>query len=94
MGWGFVVCYARISRVVPHRLLLSIILGGLSYSVGALINLLGRPVIWAGVFGSHDLFHLFVIAGSLCHFWFILKVVIPFEWSDLDRRRNQAAGPG
>jgi len=82
MGWGFVACYARIARVVSHRALLPVVLGGVSYSVGAVLNLLDRPTLWEGVFEAHALFHLFVIAGSLFHFWFILKVVVPFRWRD------------
>jgi hemolysin III len=78
MGWGVVVCYARIARVVSHRALLPVVLGGLFYSVGAVLNLVNWPALWPGVFGVHDLFHLFVMAGSLAHYWFILKVVVPF----------------
>jgi hemolysin III len=78
MGWGVVVCYARIARVVSHRALLPVVLGGVLYSVGAVLNLLQRPALWTGVFGPHDLFHLFVMAGSLAHYWFLLKVVVPF----------------
>jgi len=36
------------------------------------------PALWPGVFGAHELFHLFVLAGSLAHYLFILKVVVPF----------------
>jgi hemolysin III len=79
MGWGAVVCYSEIAKVVSHRALLPIVIGGLFYSVGAVLNLLHRPVLWPGIFGPHELFHLFVLAGSLAHYWFILKVVIPFE---------------
>ena len=43
-----------------------------------MLNLLRRPILWPGVFGVHDLFHLLVMAGGLAHFWFILKVVVPF----------------
>ena len=78
MGWGVVVCYARIARVVSHRALLPVVLGGIFYSVGAVLNILHWPALWPGVFGVHDLFHLFVIAGSLAHYWFILRVVVPF----------------
>jgi hypothetical protein len=51
--------------------------GGLFYSIGAVLNLLNWPNLYPGVFGSHELFHLFVIAGSACHFWFIVRVVLP-----------------
>jgi hemolysin III len=78
MGWGAVVCYARIAQVVSHRALRLVVLGGIFYSVGAVLNLLNWPVLWPRVFGAHELFHLFVMAGSLAHFWFILKVVVPF----------------
>jgi hemolysin III len=80
MGWGVVVCYARIARIVSHRAMLPLLLGGLSYSVGAVLNLLSWPALWPGVFGTHALFHLFVIAGSLAHYWFILEVVVPYQW--------------
>jgi hemolysin III len=80
MGWGVVVCYARIARLVSHRALLPLIVGGLSYSVGAVLNLLHWPALWPDVFDTHALFHLFVIAGSVAHYWFILKVVVPFDW--------------
>ncbi len=79
MGWGVVACYSEIAKVVSHRALLPIVLGGLSYSVGAVLNLLHWPVLYPGVFGSHELFHIFVLAGSAAHYQFILKVVAPFH---------------
>ena len=79
MGWGVVVCYARIVRVVSHRAMLPVVAGGIFYSVGAVLNVFHWPALWPGTFGAHELFHLFVMAGSLCHFGFILKVVVPFE---------------
>lgn len=78
MGWGVVVCYFEIAQVVSHRALLSLVAGGLSYSVGAVLNLLHWPALLPGTFGPHELFHLFVLAGSLAHYRFILKVVVPF----------------
>ncbi len=78
MGWGVVACYARIARVVSHRALLPGVAGGVFYSVGAVLNLARWPALWPGTFGVHDLFHLFVLAGSLAHYWFILTVVVPF----------------
>ncbi len=78
MGWGAVFCYAEIARVVSHRALVPVVVGGLSYSVGAVLNLLHWPTLWPGTFGTHELFHLFVLAGSLAHYLFILKVVVPF----------------
>jgi hemolysin III len=75
MGWGAIFCYLEMARYLPHRRLRPLVLGGILYSVGALINVLGWPVIRPGVLGAHELFHLFVMAGSLCHFWFMITVV-------------------
>jgi len=78
MGWGVIVCYYEIAQAVSPRALLPLVIGGLSYSVGAVFNLMHWPVLLPGIFGAHELFHLFVLAGSLAHYRFILKVVVPF----------------
>jgi hemolysin III len=78
MGWGSIFCYVEVARRLSHRILLPVVVGGLLYSLGAVFNLLHRPVLWPGVFQAHELFHFFVVAGSLVHFWFILTVVVPF----------------
>jgi hemolysin III len=79
MGWGAIVCYVELVREHTHRRLRPILVGGIFYTVGAVINLLEWPNPWPGVFGRHEIFHLFVMAGSLSHFWFMLKVVVPYE---------------
>lgn len=92
MGWGVVVCYTRIAREVSHRKLFTLVLGGVLYSLGAVLNLLRWPTLWPGVFGPHALFHLFVIGGSLAHYWFILKVVVPYGSSNGLLERELRAG--
>jgi hemolysin III len=77
MGWGAIFCYIELTRRLSHRELLPVIAGGVLYSLGAIINLLHAPVLWPGVFEAHELFHILVVAGSLCHFYFILTVVGP-----------------
>jgi hemolysin III len=51
--------------------------GALVYSAGALIYGLKRPNLVPGVFGFHELWHLFVVAGSACHFWAVLWYIAP-----------------
>ncbi len=77
MGWGVLFCYRELARNLSHRTLLPLPLGGAFYSVGALINLMGWPVLQPGVVGAHELFHFLVIAGSTCHVAFMLRVVVP-----------------
>lgn len=79
MGWGSVACYAELARAVSYRALRPLLLGGLSYSLGAVLNVIEWPVLQPGFFGAHELFHLFVLGGSLAHYRLILQVVVPFE---------------
>jgi hemolysin III len=78
MGWGAIACYFEVARGLSHRTLLPIVAGGVLYSVGAVVNLLSRPVLWPGVFQAHELFHVFVVAASAVHYWFMLTVIAPF----------------
>src|SRR5262249_16484345 len=77
MGWGSLICYRELARRYSHRTLLPLPLGGIFYSVGAVLNLAKWPVLSPGVFAAHELFHFFVIAGSACHIVFMLNVVVP-----------------
>jgi hemolysin III len=82
MGWAMVFIYYEMARVISHRAMQPIVVGGLCYTVGAVLNVMGWPEIQTGVFGSHEIFHLLVLAGSGAHFWFILKVVVPLDLSE------------
>jgi hemolysin III len=77
MGWGSLFCYFELARTYSHRKLLPLPLGGMFYTVGAVLNLAKWPVISPGFFAAHELFHFFVIAGSASHIYFMLRVVIP-----------------
>jgi hemolysin III len=79
MGWGMCVCYFELVRVLGQRKMFLVILGGVWYSVGAVLNAIHWPVFAPGIFGSHELFHVFVMAGSLTHFLFMMQVLVPFK---------------
>ncbi len=48
-----------------------IVAGGICYTLGAVVYGLRRPNPVPGWFGFHEIWHLFVMAGSFCHFWVI-----------------------
>ena len=49
--------------------------GGVVYSAAPLSSSLRRPALWPGRFGSHDLWHSLVLAGSACHFIVMARYV-------------------
>ena len=77
MGWAALVAAPTLFRVVPPGGIAWVLAGGVVYSAGALIYGLKRPNPVPGVFGFHELWHLFVVAGSACHFWAVLHYVAP-----------------
>jgi hemolysin III len=95
MGWGAVFCYLELARVHSHRTVFPLLLGGILYSVGAVMNLAHWPDLWPGVFGPHELFHLFVMAGSAAHFVFMHEVVARpnVHAADADAERDPAKAP-
>ena len=77
MGWVALFATPALFRAVPIGGIAWVLAGALVYSAGALIYGLRRPNPVPGVFGFHELWHLFVLAGSACHFWAVLHYVAP-----------------
>ncbi len=77
MGWVAVIAAPALLRAVPAGGMAWVLAGGLTYSAGALVYGLKRPNLVPGVFGFHELWHLFVVAGSACHFWAVLRYLVP-----------------
>jgi hemolysin III len=77
MGWVAVIAAPALIQAIPPGGISWVLAGGLVYSAGALIYGLKWPNPLPGVFGFHEVWHLFVIAGSACHFWAVLRYVAP-----------------
>jgi len=78
MGWLSVFAMGPLTRVLPGAALEWLLAGGLIYTAGAVVFALERPRLWPGIFGAHDLWHVFVLGGSACHFVLMLRFVVPF----------------
>jgi hemolysin III len=77
MGWVAVIAAPALFRAVPAGGMAWVLVGAVVYSAGALVYGLKRPNPVPGVFGFHELWHLFVMAGSGCHFWAVLGFIAP-----------------
>lgn len=76
MGWIVVIAFLPLVRIVPLGGLLWMVAGGLLYSIGAAIYGTKWPPINSKVFGFHEIFHLFVLGGSFCHFWLMYRYIL------------------
>jgi hemolysin III len=67
----------RLKPLVPLPGLGLLFLGGLIYMAGFVIYYRRRPDPWPQTFGHHEIWHVFVIGGSLAHFLFMVWYVAP-----------------
>ena len=79
MGWLAVVALSPLAHALPAMGLFWLILGGIFYTTGVVFFALERSVSSAHYFGMHEIFHLFVIAGSASHFWLMYKYILTIE---------------
>lgn len=71
LGWVGIVSGLRVWHVHGWRVFQPLLWGGIAYSVGAVFDFLKRPVLFPGVVGPHEVFHVAVIVGVAYHWWFI-----------------------
>ena len=70
MGWVCVLAFGKITTALPRTAFYWLLAGGIIYTVGGIIYALKLPIFnkMHKNFGSHEIFHLFVMGGSLCHY--------------------------
>lgn len=70
MGWTCVLAFTNILNSLTHAEFLWLLAGGLIYTIGGIIYALKLPLFNSRHknFGSHEIFHLFVMGGSVCHY--------------------------
>jgi hemolysin III len=70
MGWGIVAAARPLLRELPAGGLFLLLAGGLAYTLGVIFFVWKRPF-------HHAVWHVFVLGGSVCHFFAVLLYVLP-----------------
>jgi channel protein (hemolysin III family) len=69
--------------------------GGLAYTLGAVLEILRMPVLIEGVVGPHEVFHVAVLIGISCHWWFVHRELQPHAAASEPRLANASSSvPG
>jgi len=76
LGWTAIIVIYPLYKSFSMEAMLLLVLGGLAYSIGALFYGFKSKYMRIWVFGYHEIFHVFTMLGSLCHFSLIYKFVI------------------
>lgn len=76
MGWMALIALYPLHAAVGWRGLFWLLAGGILYSVGGV----SYAVKWPGRenprFGCHEIFHLFILLGSICHFFLMYRIIM------------------
>lgn len=71
MGWFIIVAINELIATMPSNGFLLMLIGGLFYSIGVIFY------VWKKLPYNHAIWHLFVLGGSISHYFMVLFYVIP-----------------
>ena len=75
MGWLSLLGVKEILNTMPAAAIAWLTLGGVLFTMGAVIYVSKRPDPWPGVFGFHEIWHIFIILAALAHYILIAAFV-------------------
>ncbi|MFA6118799.1 MAG: hemolysin III family protein [Parachlamydiales bacterium] len=75
MGWVSVIAFKSIYEAISFEGFFWILLGGLFYTLGIIFFAIDKKVPF-----FHAIWHVFVLLGSICHFFMVINYAIPFSW--------------
>ena len=78
LGWACIPVTGLLWDTLSRAAFLWLLAGGLIYTAGGVVYALKLKSFNERhpLFGSHEIFHLFVMGGSLCHFVFMFRYVL------------------
>lgn len=76
MGWLAIIAIYPLGRTLSFRGLFWLLLGGVVYTIGGVLYALKWPGRGNPRFGCHEIFHLFILLGSVCHFLLMYRVIV------------------
>lgn len=76
MGWLAIFAIVPLYRALPTAGFVWLLAGGLSYTVGGVLYAVKWPGRNNPRFGCHEIFHLFILLGSIFHFILMYQVIV------------------
>ena len=78
MGWLCIFAFKPLFTAISQTAFAWLLAGGIIYTIGGVIYALKLPVLnkFHKNFGSHEIFHLFVLGGSVCHYYMIYTFLL------------------
>jgi hemolysin III len=81
MGWLALFGVKEIFTSMPVWAWIWLLLGGLFFTLGAIVYITKKLDFYPDVFGFHEVWHIFVILGCLCHFIIMAAFIAPHPFA-------------
>lgn len=75
MGWLVIIAIVPLTKTLPLAGFAWLVGGGVFYTIGGIIYGRKRSLIQRPGFGFHEVFHIFILFGTLCHYLLMLLVL-------------------
>lgn len=76
MGWIAIFVLKPLYYAIPLGGVILLIAGGIFYTIGAVIYGIKPKTLQFKHMGFHEIFHIFIILGSLCHYFSVYYFII------------------
>jgi len=76
LGWISIVTLPQLFHTMSVAAFTLVVVGGLLYTVGAIVFAVKRPDPNPAVFGYHEIWHAFTAGAGLCHYSAVLLLII------------------
>ncbi len=78
LGWMGLLMGYKLWQRYGFSFIRPLVIGGICYTVGAIIEYQHKLIILTGILGPHEILHIFVLAGIGFQWWFIIKALDRF----------------
>lgn len=75
VGWTLAPHFLTAFHALGAATFLTLLAGGVAYTLGALAYATKRPRLWPRTFGYHEVFHALTLVGAALHFGAVIHVV-------------------
>lgn len=79
LGWLAVIPFGKLINTLPFTAIFLLILGGITYTIGGIIYATKKLNFFPKTIGFHGVFHIFIAAGTLIHFFMVYIFIIPLS---------------
>ena len=76
MGWMALFVFVQLTEVLAPAGFMLLVLGGVLYTIGGMIYGVKPKGLTFKNWGYHEIFHIFILLGSLCHFLCVYLYVL------------------